>query len=186
MSPLSQLLSLKLAVTPSLPLSFLSKSSLYHTHSFCGTHQTSSHNEVALHHHKHCCESKWAGEEEASVCALFPNYLLQTERVWGQNVERRADEWKIMKATVNGWTTEMTICASETMCKKDSLQTVATLAQSVWLCCFSALKMPGSVLGRWMTHTRSSKLTSGFSTLTHKYNDAQYASAYYQTRCVCG
>lgn len=91
---------------------------------FCITHplvlrqtdQTTSHNEVALHHHKHCCVSKWAGEEAGSISALFSNYLLQAEHRWGREAggkrrrdrgediglkERRADEWeKRRKATM--------------------------------------------------------------------------------------
>lgn len=57
------------------------------------TAQTTSHNEVALHHDKHCCVSKWAGEEAGSISALFPNYLLQAAHRWGQweGVRRRRE-----------------------------------------------------------------------------------------------
>jgi len=58
---------------------------------------TTSHNEVALHHHKHCCVSKWAGEEAGRFSALFPNYLLLAEHRWRWEEEGKGRQrWKYM------------------------------------------------------------------------------------------
>lgn len=94
-----------LSLVPSLSFSVPFWVHFYITHPLVlrQTDQTTSHNEVALHHRKHCCVSKWAGEEAGSISALFPNYLLQAEHRWGQEEggtrrreggERTEEDWR--------------------------------------------------------------------------------------------